>query len=408
MKLVAAGKTDLGTVRESNQDAFFIDEASGVFIVCDGMGGHLAGDVAAKMTIDMLLSYFREHPLLIDQLGDTETQQKKAVSWMRDAIDQACLAVFREASSHEKFAGMGTTLTMLVIRGGLGIMAHVGDSRLYLYRKEHLHQLSKDHTIVQDLVDRGVLELDMAVDHPHAHVLTRAVGVGETVQADICCFDVLPDDYYFLCTDGVFDCISIEEELPSFLGFEDLGQAPGAMIERANALGADDNVTAVMLHIEASAEERQEQAEKTEEVLLKIETLQQMYLFQSLHLAEIVRVMGIVFVTSCKAGDMLMEEGAWGSSLFIVMDGTFEVRKDGKIITEVGKGSHLGDMALLSGAPRSSTVVAKTDAKMLRIEKEEFDSLALEEPVIGVKLLRELGNELSKRLAQTNELVENV
>jgi serine/threonine protein phosphatase PrpC len=228
MRFVVGARTDVGRVREGNEDSYMVHEP--LFAVADGMGGHQGGEVASKLALDTLL----------------EATDGVALA---QAVQDANRAVFERAGSDPALAGMGTTLTAFLADGDTLRLAHVGDSRAYLLRGGELRRITTDHTVVEGLVEKGELTPQEASIHPQRSILTRAVGVEGDVQVDQASLDLRPGDRLLLCSDGLTGMIEddhinrILEERP------DPQAAADALVEAANEAGGQDNVTAVVIDV---------------------------------------------------------------------------------------------------------------------------------------------------------------
>jgi PPM family protein phosphatase len=238
-RIIAAGVTDTGQVRPANEDAYLVGES--VFAVADGMGGHLAGEVASATALEP-----------IEELdGKVFPDASKAVSALRDAVVAANDRVSRMAADEPSYRGMGTTLTATMIEGRRVHIAHVGDSRAYLLRGGHFSQLTDDHTLVQHLVDEGQITREEAATHPQRSIITRAIGVSREVDVDSMSIDLEPGDQLLLCSDGLTGVVEdevIEAELTPDVEPQ---EAIDRLVERANAAGGPDNITIVVLRVTA-------------------------------------------------------------------------------------------------------------------------------------------------------------
>ena len=235
LRLSWGGATHQGQIRPVNQDALFADR--GLFVVADGMGGHQAGEVASRITVKTLGG--REHGTLDDLV---------------DSAEAANSAVFEHAASDEKFKGMGTTLVALAVIGDgrpprLGLV-NVGDSRMYRMRAAELEQVTDDHSYVAELVRRGQISESEAETHPYRNMLTRAIGVGETVEVDQ--WELAPEagDVYLLCSDGLINEIEEESITTILAGESDPTEAAKALITAANRAGGRDNITVVIVAVD--------------------------------------------------------------------------------------------------------------------------------------------------------------
>lgn len=245
MKLVA--KTDIGSQRSENQDSYRggrrpDDAVWGA--VCDGMGGARGGRLASTMAVDALQQAI--------EAGIDEAHTPQAGrALLESAVEQANRSVYEKARGTPSLSGMGTTVVCALVRGGLAQYVHVGDSRIYLFRNNKLLQLTKDHSMVQEMVEQGALTEEEAQNHPRKNLITRALGVGRDVEADFGEKEVSPRDILLLCSDGLTNFTS-EEELCGILESSEFFGAADAMIDAALAAGGQDNITAVLIKVEAT------------------------------------------------------------------------------------------------------------------------------------------------------------
>lgn len=240
MKTVRVYET--GCVRKNNEDAYLILSEAGLWAVADGMGGHNAGEVASHLAIEKLKSKAAADLPGIDTDGIQEWIQLTIAEANREVYDASCESAERE--------GMGTTLTVLVIKENKAVIGHVGDSRIYLWRDSALALLSEDHSMVNELVRMGQLSEEKAKHHPHKNVLSRALGVERTTVVDCFQLEIQPEDVFLLCTDGFSNVIEDEEMAEEFgragTWPEHLERLKNIVLER----GAPDNFTAVCCVLE--------------------------------------------------------------------------------------------------------------------------------------------------------------
>jgi len=400
MEHTVYGQTDVGQKRDHNEDTFVVDEELGAYIVCDGMGGHAAGEVASELASKHTLAYLQEHKDVIARFGESADANDDVVKLLRRAIERASLEVYTQARSDEGRAGMGCTLTMVLVvdNGKKGIMGHVGDSRLYMRRSGELHQLSDDHSYVAEMVRRGMLTEEQAKNSPYGNVITRAIGIQNTVQVDTLVFDLLPGDLLLLCSDGLCGYFEDEpEKLCDLINGAGTDLAPMAqtLIDAANAAGGKDNITTVLVEV-AGAEDASEA--RTTEVNLRLDTLRYIDLFKHLNMKELVMVLDAFEKLDVEAGTVLVREGETSDGLFIVLDGECAVTRGAKEIATLNAGAHFGEMALLNQRPRSATVTASKRTNILRMNREPFNRTLKKDPVLGVKFLWTFAQVLALRL----------
>lgn len=219
MSIESFSQTDVGRQRDHNEDDFVVDLELGLFVLCDGMGGHAAGEVASEIAVNTVRDVISRNRGVIQDFAENESPQGRAKisALIVEAVETACAKVFEAAHADAEKAGMGTTLEMVLVINQIGFMGHVGDSRLYLRRDGEVHQLSEDHSFVREMVRAGQLTEEQAKHSPVGNVITRAVGISQTVKVDTLAFDILPDDILLLCSDGLSDYLEDEAlvELPT-------------------------------------------------------------------------------------------------------------------------------------------------------------------------------------------------
>ena len=230
LKTVWFAATDVGVVREVNEDRYLASDELGLWLVADGMGGLARGDWAASTVTDVAAAIQR-HETLRAMMGAAAA-----------ALNEANERIMIESAARS--AQMGTTAVMLVVRGRDFGVVWVGDSRCYLLRDRKLHRLTRDHSQVQEMVDRGLINEAAAAVHPMRNVLTRAVGVTSPLLMDSITDTLRPDDLLLLCSDGLYGVIG-EQELEATLTREPVDRAGEILIRRCHQLGAPDNITMI-------------------------------------------------------------------------------------------------------------------------------------------------------------------
>src|SRR6202050_497425 len=246
--------TDVGKVRDHNEDNFLVDKKLSLFMVADGMGGHAAGEVASAIAVRTVHEELkREQDLIADYLagssGAAKVTPKDIVALLEHAVQRACSKIHEEAQGDTAKRGMGTTLSVLLVLGPKGFIAHVGDSRIYLMRGGRVQQVTEDHTVINELVKRGKLSKEQIERVAQKNAITRAVGVYERVEVDTLTIEVLPGDQFLLASDGLHGYIAHPAELEPYFDEEDEKEATAGLIELANKKGGKDNITAVLVRL---------------------------------------------------------------------------------------------------------------------------------------------------------------
>lgn len=232
--------TDVGQKRTMNQDFVYASEEPvgnlpNLFVVADGMGGHKAGDFASRYTVEVILKSVRTN------------RERNPIKIIRMAIETANAKVLEKAESDENLAGMGTTVVVATVINHYIYVANVGDSRLYLIR-DKIQQITKDHSLVEEMVRIGEINREQARNHPDKNIITRAVGVRNRVSIDFFDMKLEKEDIILMCSDGLSNMIE-DEEIEKIIreGREDLPEIALELVERANRNGGKDNIAVVLI-----------------------------------------------------------------------------------------------------------------------------------------------------------------
>ena len=394
--------TDVGNVREHNEDNFLVDKKLSLFMVADGMGGHAAGEVASAIAVRTIHEEVkRERDLLTDFVagarGASRVTNKDILALMEHAVHRACARIHEEAQADPAKRGMGTTLSALIILGHIGFIAHVGDSRIYMERGGTVQQVTEDHTVYNELIKRGKLTREQIDKVGHKNAITRAVGVYERVDVDTLMIEVLPGDQFLLASDGLTGYLETTDELAPYVA-KDGDAATKALVELAKTRGGKDNITVVLVRLGGEAKDD----ERAKRLALKREVLGRMPLFARLGDRELLRVMQSVEVRSYEDASVVIREGDKGDELFIVLSGKVNVSRGGETLTRLGAGEHFGEMALIRAVPRSATVTSDGGAELIVIRRTDFFEILRSEHEIAVKMLWQFLGVLADRLDQTS------
>ncbi len=248
MRLIPYSMSDVGRRREHNEDSFLVREDLGLYAVADGMGGHQAGERASRMALDLLADNLK----LPSVAAGDKTDRDSMLQRFHRAMQVAGAGIFVAGQDDPTLHGMGTTTTALWIANDRAYLAHVGDSRAYLFRDHRAQQLSDDHTWVSEQVRMGLMTEADARDSQYRHIITRSVGFEREVAVDGTAVSVQLGDCFLLCSDGLSNYIE-GEELRRFLTSHYYSQIPRLLVDLANERGGDDNITVVMVQVANSA-----------------------------------------------------------------------------------------------------------------------------------------------------------
>jgi len=249
-KVLMHGKTDVGSVRDHNEDTIGCDENIGLAVLADGMGGHRGGEMASAITVSTILETVSEK---IKKIKAAETDEETGYSLeslaVHEAVALANKNVHDSSEANAQYRGMGTTVVVVLFYDDRFTVAHVGDSRLYRLRDMELEQITRDHSLMQELIDRGFYTPEQARNSLNKNLVTRAIGIDENVQIDIQEDIAMTGDIYLLCSDGVTDMIEDHLIKSAILDNEnDLEKAATEIIRLANEHGGKDNISALLVN----------------------------------------------------------------------------------------------------------------------------------------------------------------
>lgn len=239
----AFAKSDVGKVREMNQDYFYIskpEEKVQLFIVADGMGGYKGGEIASRLAVETSKSY------ILNNFDSIESNDKEEIlKLIKSAIEYANLVVYEKSKENKELENMGTTIDVCLVLGNKVYIGHVGDSRVYRKRKDFFRKLTTDHSYVQKLVADGTITKEEAYNHPKKNMLIKALGCSNFVEPDVMVKGFLKDDILLMCSDGLTNMLKDEEIVKTIN--ENPIEACNNLVSKANENGGYDNITAVII-----------------------------------------------------------------------------------------------------------------------------------------------------------------
>jgi len=246
-----AVQTDVGVIRDHNEDAAFVDPDGDFFIVADGMGGHAAGEVASKMAVEAVTEALQGTREEIAQFARAPSDQgrRALVSALENAVRQAHQSVYQRGAAETDKQGMGTTLDVVLIAGSEAFVAHVGDSRTYLVRDRRAAQITTDHTVAEVLVIEGKLSIEEAQISPLRTILVNAIGVAPDVGVEMAHVRLRAGDRLLVCSDGLHDYFPLEQEVSDYISENEPAEAIDKMITIAKNRGGHDNITGIVLEV---------------------------------------------------------------------------------------------------------------------------------------------------------------
>jgi protein phosphatase len=386
-----------------NEDSCLVAEGLGFFLVCDGLSVKSGGEIAAKTAGECLQAWAAASQSVIEKAKTSGNKEdiKALEESMAAAFHQASSVIFHKAAEDPSYHGMCTSVDLVLVFGTHALVGHVGAGRVYLVRKSEAHLLTEDHTQAAYL--RRIGKLSSATPQQvatYSRRLTRAVGYQEEVKADTLLVELEPGDRFVLMTDGVWQPLGdgtvfslAARPLPPK---ELLGLLHGTVVET----GARDNYTTLIADPAVAAVPIQAGAEQ------KLKMLGRVPAFEYLSYQELLKVLSIGDLVKVNAGQVLCKEGEQGGEMMLLIAGSADVTKSGKVIRSLGKGDVFGEMSMIDSAPRSASVVATSSTNLLAFPRDALFSLFREDSLLSVKFLWGVTMEMNKRLrAASNRLV---
>ena len=398
------GASDVGQTRAVNEDAFVLDQELGLVAVADGMGGFQRGDVASQLACNVLVEAISAAHGLIDAYRREPTDRHRGAvkAVLEAAFQKACEEVYTAGVAITGQGGrMGSTLDALLIVGTTAFIAHVGDGRIYLLRGTEVHQLTEDHSLVQQQLKEGLITAEQARTARNKNVITRAMGVLPSVQVDALHFELDPGDKLLLCSDGLYRYAGMREIGLALLKVGGDG-AVRQLVDNANARGGRDNITCLVVEV-AGGDGRATAARSEQPVADHIGVLRRVDLFQYCTYRELLAASQIATPRSAAAGERVFAEGDPGRECFIVVSGAVELRKGSTVLARAAAGDYFGEMSFVDSPKRSADAYAVEDSAFLVLERDRFLQLMKQDAELAVKLTWQLLRKMATLVRATSE-----
>lgn len=383
----SATLSDLGQVRTNNEDAVLA--RGNLLAVCDGMGGHEAGEVASATAIETLGRHAAALEALAQEGSSAVADHRQAVGEALERAVQASNRAVLDVAARNRTNGMGTTLVAVAVVGPHAVIAHVGDSRAWLWRAGELYQLTEDHTVTMLRLQRGLITADQVATDPHRNHLYRAVGLADFVDVDLADVALADGDVLMLCSDGLHGVIP-ERTIASLLGAPDPMDAARALISAANRAGGPDNVTVAIAHIVGDVTQDRLSSRQA--------LLRGLYLFQELAESELAVVAHYLDERGAAVGTVLAAEGQPGDDFMVVLDGTVRISAGDVKLVDLGPGGSFGELSLVSPAVRSATVTVLTPCALLVLTRANYEELCARRPQVGIKIAAAMLRSMADRV----------
>lgn len=384
LRFRAWGGTDLGRKRKENEDFSLIDTVNGLFVVADGMGGGERGGEASRMAVESIRSTLFNEMHVLRQFGDspTKTNYREVQKLVHRAVLGAHSNIRNQARQLPKGKYMGTTVTALIICGRMGIVAHVGDSRLYRVRDNQVRQLTRDHSLVAERIRRGELTPEQAKRAPGKNVLLQALGVSPKIELDIGFLTIQPGDQFLICSDGLHNYL-MENEIVTIFRENDGDRLIPRLIDSANQRGGKDNITAITVRVSAPWDEV-----AATQLDMGPDIFSSLRLLSGLDMMESTEFLQRGTLRSFIGAEILHQEEKPIEGLLIVLDGRAQVTRQGVWLATYTQGCFFGEAALMGEAVSTVTVRCEREGmRVLAFSPEQFRELLEENPVVGYKVL---------------------
>ncbi|MGM0559389.1 MAG: cyclic nucleotide-binding domain-containing protein [Myxococcota bacterium] len=407
MELRAWAKSDVGNVREDNEDSIFVDPRQGVFAVSDGVGGRERGDVASRIVTNSL----RESAADLAQLAsesdplDDPTHRERVLDGVREHLSNANKRVFEQSQAASSTSNMAATAEVLLLSRGSAYVGHVGDSRIYMIRGGRIFRITEDHTYAEYMRRHGDHSARELADSNErfSHVLTRSVGSSPHIDVDTLFLDVLIGDKFLLCSDGLTDYLTGSEILQHVVD-NDGEQLVDSLVDTAKKRGGKDNISVVAVEVLDDGATAEVPA-RSMDTIRKVGFLEKIDLFEGLRPLELVKILRVVYERSYEKGETVIELGDKGNSLYMIAEGAISLEIQGQELTQLEAGQHFGELALFGRQDRSATARCVTDALLLSIPSDEFERLVEQNAELGRKLLWNLLRNAAQQIRRMNERV---
>lgn len=392
LRFRAWGGTDLGRKRKQNEDCCLIDPVNGLFIAADGMGGGERGGEASRIAVESIRSTLFNDMNTLRTFSDNSTKEnyKKVQQLVHRAVLGAHSNIRSMSRSLSKGKYMGTTVTCLIICGRIGVVAHVGDSRLYRIRDNQVRQLTRDHSLIAERVRRGELTPEQARVAPGKNVLLQALGVSPKIELDIGFLTLQPGDQFLICTDGLHNYL-VDDEIVTVFQEHDGDRLIPRLISCANQRGGKDNITSIVIRVSSPWD-----SVAATQLDVAPDIFSSLRLLQGLDFVDSTTFLQHGQVKSFIGAETIVEEEQPLEGLYLILDGRAQVTRQSVWLATYTQGCFFGESSLLG--PAVSTVTMRCEREGMRIlvfEPAQFRKLLEESPQIGYKILWNVFQELT-------------
>ena len=408
MAILFNARTDVGRVRDQNEDNFLVDRKLQLYVVCDGMGGHASGEVASATAVNVVREVLvkNRHILEAYQSGAMSADAKSVNDLLERAVLLASRRIWERGQLNPEQRGMGPTCSLLLILGRRGFIAHVGDSRIYRLRDDEVVVITEDHSLYNAMLKAGNIpdENDPRMSHIR-NAVTRAVGVQDTVEVDSFDVELLPGDRYLICSDGLHGYWEGVEVNPlDFISEPDLSVAVENMVTFANNEGGKDNITAILVELPTDHSFDAEMGSSRND-----DVLRRTALAKGLNSRERRTFASRLSERALEASEVLAAADTPADGLWIVADGTLEAVSQSGSRRILRPGDVIGETALLSGATQGIRIACSSEgpARLLFLSRQEMRRLTSEDPGLLARLMTNVAVRQSGRLVAASQALND-
>ncbi len=400
--------SDTGRVRQENQDSYLVDPELGLYIVADGMGGSERGEVASELACSAIKERLLASREILDQHEKEPSPEHASLleTLLAECLQNASHEIHRAASAlTTEGRHMGTTLDAVLISADVAFTAHVGDSRIWLLRDNEARQITEDHTLVQERIRRGTLTQEQARSHHQRNVVTRALGVFESVMVDSLRIPLSPGDRLILASDGLYRHVEAHE-LAHWVENTAGNVAVDALVDLSNRRGGRDNITVLLAEMKPT--EEFEARDQSGPVPDHMNALRRCELFVFCTWRELAKVASACHVRDLPPGAFVFREEDTSRECYIVYRGQVRLTRGGTVMAEIGESGHFGEMSLIDIPLRHATATALTPVRLLVLSHADFNRLLREDTALAVKVSWRLMQYLVRTLRTTMRMVPQI
>ncbi|MCM8539156.1 MAG: protein phosphatase 2C domain-containing protein [Lentisphaeraceae bacterium] len=381
MKTEAHGKSHVGLIRAKNEDSYYLNLEKGIFIICDGIGGEKAGEVASCLAIDKTSNYIQSRPDEFEACTNGSLSDEEIFAFFSDAVIFACSAVYEMSLKSTQYNNMGTTLTMAITLKTRVLICHVGDSRAYLVNSLGVHQISEDHTLAKDFIQRGLIENED--DSPRLkNILSKSLGSFPSVEVDCSIVSVSEGDKIVLCSDGISNYFKSPEELGALISGKSSEDAANTLVEFALNNKGEDNASAIVVDI------LDENLILNPDLQLNILIANKIHgcpVFKKISYSQAAKMRSYLDVISLSKGDVFLEKLEKVNGFYIVIKGS--ISSSGQTFSE---GEGIGLQGLVSSHHSSSEKIAEEDTVLVFFSKAKFNAFSKKHPQIAIRIFKNI------------------